>query len=192
MNRLWYLSRNGQVFGPVTDAQLMQSAAAGHVLPTDQLNLAGQPTWWPATSVPGLLNPLPAPIPAPVGANPAVATVVPLSLDPDPVPVDAVDAVEVKCIRTTCFACFNEVSLEFEAGTPTVHCPQCRSALETGETASATAAPAEAQAAFGKLESAKAFKARMQKKVADAHARDARDAAIAGGILGALNVLGNS
>ncbi len=55
MERNWYLSRDGQVFGPVADAQLAQSVAAGRVLPGDLLNVAGEPDWVVAAAVPGLL-----------------------------------------------------------------------------------------------------------------------------------------
>lgn len=161
MNRVWYLSRNGHVFGPVTDEQLAQSVAEGRVFPTDQLNIAGQPHWWAASAIPGLLPPS-----AP-------------TQEPELVP-----AAEIKSLRITCFACFREVTLEFEAGTPTAHCPRCRSAIETGETE--TPATATPQAAFAALESPKAFKARMQKKVADAHSGAKSDGAVIGGILGAI------
>lgn len=180
MSRLWYLSRGGQVFGPVTDAQLSESAATGRILPTDQLNVAGQPNWWPTTAIPGLLpapNPIPAPIPAPV----------PAAAQPEPEPIPAEVIVEMKTLRVTCFACFREVTLEFAAGTQTAHCPKCRSAIETGEPAAgANPTDAQAQAAFGKLESKREFKERMQKKVADAQAAAGRDGAALGGILGAI------
>ena len=179
MSRQWYLSRSGQVFGPVTDAQLAESAAAGRILPTDQLNVAGEPNWWPATAIPGLL-PAPKPIPLPLDSEP-------LSLDPEPEPLPLDAVVEMKSLRVTCFACFREVCVEFEAGAQTAHCPKCRAAIETGEPAAgAGTADAQAQAAFGKLESAKAFKKRMQKKVADAQAAAGRDGAVLGGVLGAI------
>lgn len=149
MYRMWYLSRNGQVFGPVTDPQLSQWVAAGHVLPTDQLNLAGQPNWVLASAIPGLL-----PAPQPLSLDPE-----PLSLDPEPEPTPAVTP--RRSIRVTCFACFEEVTLEFAVGTATAPCPRCRAALETGETASP--APTGG-AAFAALESPAAFKERMQKK----------------------------
>lgn len=180
MDRQWYLSRNGQVFGPVTDAQLAESARTGRVFPTDQLNIAGQPNWWAAGAIPGLLPP-PAPVANPFAPAPA-GTQEPLSLDPEPVAL--LPVTEIKTLRITCFACFREVTLEFEAGTPEAHCPRCRSAIETGETGSPeTAAP---QAAFAKLESEKAFKERMKKKVDAAHAGARNDGAVIGGILGAI------
>jgi hypothetical protein len=149
MYRMWYLSRSGQVFGPVADAQLAQWVAAGQVLPTDQLNVAGQPNWVLASAIPGLLPP-----PQPLSLDPE-----PLSLDDDPAPAPAVTP--KRSIRVTCFACFEEVVLEFAAGTATAPCPSCRAALETGETPSTAAAPA---GAFAALESPAAFKERMQKK----------------------------
>ncbi len=165
MPRMWYLSRNGQVFGPVTDPQLAQWVAAGQVLPTDQLNVAGQPNWVLASAIPGLL-------PAPE----------PLSLDPDPEPTPAVTP--RRSVRVTCFACFEEVTLEFVAGTATAPCPRCRAVLETGEAASTAAAPA---GAFAALESPAAFKERMQKKVVAAtgpeHANNGQTASVIASII---------
>jgi hypothetical protein len=171
MARLWYLSRGGQVFGPVTDTQLAESVAAGRVLPTDHLNVAGQPNWVLASTVPGLV-PAPKPQPAPLSLDPE-----PLSLDPEPV--------ATRVVRTTCFACFSEVSLNVAPGAVTAPCPRCGAAVETGESAS-QAAPSANQAAFAALESPAAFKERMQKKVAEAQAAAARDAAILGSVLGAI------
>jgi hypothetical protein len=156
MARLWYLSRSGQVFGPVTDVQLTEWVRAGHVLPTDLLNVAGHPNWALASAVPGLLPP---------------------SLSPAPV------AVAARVVQTTCFACFSEVSLNVAPGAVTVPCPRCGAAVETGES-TAQAAPSTNQAAFAALESPEAFKERMQKKVAEAQAAAARDAAILGSVLG--------
>jgi hypothetical protein len=158
MARLWYLSRSGQVFGPVTDVQLTEWVAAGHVLPTDLLNVAGHPNWVHASAIPGLLPP---------------------SLSPAPV------AVAARVHQTTCFACFSEVSLNVAPGAMTVACPQCGAAVETGESA-AQAAPSANRAAFAALESPAEFKERMQKKVAEAQAAAARDAAILGSVLGAI------
>lgn len=192
MDRQWYLSRDGQVFGPVTDAQLAQSAAAGRILPTDQLNIAGQPNWLLASTVPGLFPTAPSiaaiPVPAPAPEPETVEEILELDSAPEPIPIDEV--VELKTIRVTCFACFRELTLEIEPGTQTAHCPKCRSAIETGEPAP-SAGPSAPEAAFGNLESKKAFKERMQKKVAAAHAGAARDGAIAGGILGAIIASGN-
>jgi|GEM_PF-4379655 len=168
MERHWYLARNGQVFGPVTDAQLMQSVAAGRILPTDQLNIAGEQNWWLASAIPGLL---PQPQPE---AKPVRPRAMPVAVS--------------RSVRVTCFACFNEVSVEVTPGSAT-HCPKCRSAIEIAEPA-AESMPSANQAAFAKLESPAAFKKRMQKKVADMQAAAAQEAAIAGGILGA--VIGNT
>lgn len=172
MHRYWYLSRDSQVYGPYTDAQLAEAVAAGRVLPTDMMNVAGYPEWRVASAVPGLL-PQPEP----------------LSLDPDPVPVvqTLVPAIEMKKLKLTCFACFREVKVEIEAGTQTVVCPKCRAVLETGEPA--TAAPAAA-AAFAALESPAEFKKRMEQKVAAAHGPDGSHgnlgAAIAAGIFNGM------
>ena len=162
MNRLWYLSRSGQVFGPVTDVQLAEWVSARHVLPTDLLNVVGQPNWVFASAIPGLL-------PAPT----------PISLPPDPQPVAA------RVVQATCFACFSEVSLNVTPGAVTVPCPRCGATVETGESAAQEASSAN-QAAFAALESPAAFKARMQKKVADAQAAAAREGAILGSVLGAI------
>jgi hypothetical protein len=168
MHRYWYLSRDGQVYGPYTDAQLAEAVAAGNVLPTDMLNVAGVAEWRVASAVPGLLPPPE-----------------PLSLDPDP--DEIVPSVEIKTLKLTCFACFRQVKVEFEAGQPTVACPKCRAVLETGE----TAAPAPAGSkAFAALESPAEFKERMERKAAAAASPDgthgAIGRAIAAGILGGM------
>lgn len=160
MERHWYLARNGQVFGPVTDAQLVESAGAGRILPTDQLNIAGEPNWWLASAVPGLL---PQP---PQESKPVRSRAMPVAV--------------TQSFRVTCFACFKEVTVEVTPGTA-AHCPKCRSVIEIAEPA-AESAPSANQAAFAKLESPAAFKARMQKKVAEAQAAAARDAAILGAV----------
>jgi GYF domain 2 len=162
MERQWYQSRDGKVFGPVTDTQLAQAVAAGRVLPTDMMNLAGQPNWWPANAIPGLL---------PQQPQQEI-----LSLDPDPEPV--------RVMRVTCFACFREVSVEIPPGVSTVHCPRCRAAIETGEP-TGDAQPSGNQAAFAKLESKREFKERMQQKAAAAQGANSDGAAI-GGIIGGI------
>ncbi len=164
MERLWYLARDGQIFGPVNDTQLSQAATTGRVLPTDQLNIAGQPNWWLASAIPGLL---------PVPAEPAL------------IPATVVS----QAVRVTCLACFREVTVEAAEGQTSAHCPKCRAAITLAEPAKDAANPN--QAAFAKLESKKDFKKRMQKKVADAQAAAAADAAIAGGIIGAIIAAGD-
>lgn len=159
MNRHWYLSRAGQVFGPVNDAQLAEGVAMGRVLPTDSLNEAGQPHWLAAGTISWLFPPA------------ALA----------PVVADLIE--EQRTARVTCFGCFREVTIEFDPGTATAPCPKCRAAIETGE--AADPAPAH-QAAFAKLESPAAFKKRMQQKVAAAEGAAANEGAVIGGIIGGL------
>ena len=77
MERHWYLARAGQVYGPIPEWQLFQSAAAGQVFATDWLNPVGQPGWWPATAIPGLLPPMPVWQPGPPQPALVPATVVP-------------------------------------------------------------------------------------------------------------------
>lgn len=206
MPRMWYLSRDSQVFGPVTDEQLAQSAAAGRILPTDQLNVAGEPNWLLASAIPGLfpapappppLAPVPVPAPEPLPLDSEPLSLEPLSLDPDPellplepviadlLPVDAV-VVASRTVRVTCFACFREVSVEVAPGASSGNCPKCRATVETGEPVGTAPAANANQAAFAALESPAAFKERMQKKVAEAQAAAGRDGAILGGVLGAV------
>jgi hypothetical protein len=179
MQRHWYLARAGQVFGPVSDEQLAQSVRDGRVLPDDQLNIAGQPNWWRAADIPGLL-----PAPAPTAAQePVMADLIPAEVvEPELIPAE----VMTQTIRVTCFACFREVSVEVEEGATSAHCPKCRSAIALAEPVQAAANPN--QAAFAKLESKKEFKRRMQEKAALAQGAAANQgaAAAAGGMLGAI------
>lgn len=158
MERAWYLLRDGQVFGPVSDEQLTQSVAAGRVLPTDRLNVAGRPDWLVAADVPGLL---------PVAASAPL----PPSAVPEPSPA------VMRTARMTCMSCFSESAVEFQAGTATVPCPACGTALPTGEENDGAA-----EAAFGTFDSPEALKARLQKKVADAYAAEAAQMGILKGV----------
>ena len=162
MERQWYLSRGGQVFGPVTDTQLRQSAAAGMVAPTDMLNPVGDPNWWAASAIPGLL---------PVAAALPVAA-------PAPKP-------EPRTVRVTCFACFNEVALMFQPGVTEAPCPKCRAMLATGE-AESVSAP---DGSFPTLESPAEMKARLNAKVAAAHAAEGGNAVTRGLITGVIRGL---
>jgi hypothetical protein len=150
MERLWYLARDGEVFGPVTDAQLAEAVAEGRVLPTDQLNVAGEPDWRIATGVPGLL---PAPSPPPDEAELIPAEVVEV-VPEEPVPVK---------LRVTCLACFRGVSVEVLPGAVEAHCPKCRSAIVLETPVEAPKQSAN-QAAFAKLESKREFKERLHKR----------------------------
>lgn len=52
----WYLSRDGQSHGPVTDLELRKIAELGHLKPTDYVWREGYQDWLPAGEVPGLLG----------------------------------------------------------------------------------------------------------------------------------------
>ena len=202
MDRQWYLLRDGQVFGPVTDAQLAQSAAAGRVFPTDQLNVAGQPDWFAASAVPGLLpTPEPEPVllqaapdpipldlePEPLSLEPVIADLMPLEpeiadlmpAEPEIADLLPVETVPLRTIRVTCFVCYSEVSVGAAAIAP---CPRCGAAIVTGELADTAPTTSANQAAFATLESPDAFKERMQRKVAAAETAAARDGAILGAV----------
>lgn len=158
MERQWYLSRDGKVFGPVTDAQLAEAVAAGRVLPTDQLNVAGLPEWRLATDVPGLL---------PAASEPEVVEVVEV-VDLAPVdlePIDLAPVSEPVKVRVTCMACFRQVTVTVMPGDTSSYCPmpKCRSAIELEGPVKAPP-PRPGNDAFSKLESKRAFKERLQKK----------------------------
>jgi hypothetical protein len=170
MERQWYLSRDGKVFGPVTDAQLLQSAAAGQILPTDWLNVAGDPHWHLASAIQGLLP----------------TTQVSAPTQPQR---------ETQTVRVTCFACFTEALVL--QGASAAQCPKCGAALQTGESAQASGESSDAAGAFENLEHPAIFKARLQAKVRAAYAAEAADYATAAGVLrglvrGAANANGNS
>jgi len=182
MERLWYLARDEEVFGPVTDAQLAEAVAEGRVLPTDQLNVAGQPDWRFAINVPGLLTPSQPPYE--VVENEAA------ELAPeDAVEVLPEEPVPVK-IRVTCLACFREVSVKVLPGAVDAHCPKCHSTIVLEAPVEAPK-PSANQAAFAKLESKREFKERMQKKESAARTAAMRDGAVVGGVIGAI-IAGNS
>jgi len=62
MHSQWYMTRDGQTkYGPYTEEQLREWAAGGRLLPTDMLWREGMERWTPASSVPGLSFPPPAP-----------------------------------------------------------------------------------------------------------------------------------
>jgi ribosomal protein S27E len=158
MERHWYLSREGKVFGPVNDAQLLQAAATGRVQPTDLLNVAGEPYWHIASTIPGLFHTT-------------------YAQSPNSAP---------QSVRVTCFACFTEVLVALAHGTTAVQCPKCGAALQTGETAPASGESSDGAGAFEALENPAVFKARLQAKVRAAYAAEAADFAIAAGALRGL------
>jgi hypothetical protein len=47
----WYLARDGQQYGPITDAELAKLAELGHLKPSDLLWRPGFPDWRPAAAV---------------------------------------------------------------------------------------------------------------------------------------------
>ncbi len=65
------LARGGQRLGPYTWAELTGFAANGQVAPDDELWGPGLDRWTPATAIPGLLPPVPAPLPRPNTKRPA-------------------------------------------------------------------------------------------------------------------------
>jgi hypothetical protein len=163
MQRQWYVSRAGQVFGPVNDAQLMQGAAERRVLPTDQLNVAGEPHWVVANAIPWLF---------PAAAQAMEANLIPAEVVEEPVEV-----------RVTCMACFRDVKVCVMPGDAATSCPKCRAVIEL-EQPEGAAAPSANQAAFEHLESKKDFKKRMQKKVADMQPQ--QNNAALGGLIGGI------
>jgi hypothetical protein len=68
----WYLARDGQQYGPLSDAELAKFIELGHLQPTDLLWREGFPDWRPAMVVFPPRKPAPAPRPAPQ-ARPAPA-----------------------------------------------------------------------------------------------------------------------
>src|SRR5215510_14661591 len=60
----WYLAREGQQYGPLTDPELAKFVELGHLQPTDLLWREGFPDWRPAMVVfpphaPGMRQPSP-------------------------------------------------------------------------------------------------------------------------------------
>ena len=59
----WYLARDGQQFGPISEAELAKFIELGHLQPNDLLWRDGFPDWRPAMVVfpaPGQAAPRPA------------------------------------------------------------------------------------------------------------------------------------
>ncbi len=69
MADLWYYTAGGQQAGPVSEAQLRQLAAGGHLNAGDMVWHEGMPQWAPASTVPGLV-PEPVPRRGPVDEPP--------------------------------------------------------------------------------------------------------------------------
>src|SRR5262245_48929084 len=62
----WYLARDGQQFGPLSDTELAKFIELGHLQPTDLLWRAGSPDWRPPLVVfpprnPAMQRPAPSP-----------------------------------------------------------------------------------------------------------------------------------
>lgn len=74
MGMLWYMTRDGTIrWGPYTEEQLRELAAAGRLLPADMLWREGMDRWVAASSVPGLTFLPPTPT-MPPPASSAAAT----------------------------------------------------------------------------------------------------------------------
>ncbi len=56
MSVMWLVRRGGKISGPISTDALREKAAAGILLPTDELSQAGQENWIPAISVRGLFQ----------------------------------------------------------------------------------------------------------------------------------------
>jgi len=67
----WYLARDGQQHGPVTDAELKKIIELGYLRPTDLVWRQGMSDWAVADSVLDLRPPAPAPRPAPAPSSPS-------------------------------------------------------------------------------------------------------------------------
>ena len=85
----WYLAREGQQYGPLTDPELAKFVELGHLQPTDLLWREGFPDWRPALAV------FPAPAGGRKDATPSPAadakTVAPTSMDAMRPGAEAVD-----------------------------------------------------------------------------------------------------
>jgi len=192
VNRLWYIWRNGQVFGPATDAQLAHLAATGRLLPTDLLNIAGEPNWWPVMAIPELLpSPLAAPQPGPRPEPEPETELEPcdseeeLDTVSDSVMDDESPAPQAgagRVIRITCFSCFCEVSVAVVPGARTLHCPKCRAAIEPSV---AAAPPPANQAAFAGMESPGSSQI-LKRRIAGARPSGGRNSVSAADILGSI------
>jgi len=66
----WYLARDGQQHGPVTDAELKKIMELGYLRPTDLVWRQGMPEWALAESVLDLAPPAPTPSSAPAPVAP--------------------------------------------------------------------------------------------------------------------------
>lgn len=67
----WYIARDGQQHGPLTEAEMRLFVEGGHLKPTDLLWRPGFSDWRPA---PQIFPPKPAPPPAPPPPAPPIAT----------------------------------------------------------------------------------------------------------------------
>jgi len=87
VNPQWYLARDGQQFGPISEAEMAKLVELGHLQPTDLLWRDGFPDWRPAMVVfppHGLAQPR-APMRGPPGAGPAARPADELLADPAPI-----------------------------------------------------------------------------------------------------------
>ncbi len=65
----WYLARDGQQYGPITDLELGKMVELRHLHPDDFLWREGFEDWVEARRIPGLLAPTP-PLPPPLDPRP--------------------------------------------------------------------------------------------------------------------------
>src|ERR1700687_4536443 len=69
----WYLARDGQQFGPLSEAELAKFIELGHLAPNDLLWREGFSEWRPAMGVVPPPRPAPAPPPPPTPSADAPA-----------------------------------------------------------------------------------------------------------------------
>lgn len=88
----WYLARDGQQHGPLTDAEMRKFVELGHLRETDLVWRAGFDDWWPSTAIFPPRTAETAPAPGPVAPAPAAAPARPvrepgparLAVNPEP------------------------------------------------------------------------------------------------------------
>ncbi len=69
-NAQWYLARDGQQFGPISDAEMAKFVELGHLKATDLLWREGFPDWRPAMMVfPPRARSMPGPMSGPASGH---------------------------------------------------------------------------------------------------------------------------
>ncbi|MFV0295899.1 MAG: DUF4339 domain-containing protein, partial [Hyphomicrobiaceae bacterium] len=66
----WYLARDGQQHGPISETELKKIIELGYLRPTDLVWCQGWPEWKPATAVLPATPPEPEPAPPPTPVPP--------------------------------------------------------------------------------------------------------------------------